>query len=163
MLKYSFAPLIEEDSKILILGTMPGEQSILMNQYYGHSRNNFWKILFTLFGKELSKEYIDKIDLLKQNKIAVWDVLESCHRIGSLDSAIKLEVANDLNNFLKKYPNIKSIYFNGQLAAKLFRKHFSMISNYNFYTLPSTSPANASKNFESKIAEWKIILDELKP
>lgn len=157
MKKYSFAPISETNATILILGTMPGEQSLALQEYYGHSRNNFWKILFTLFDKEIATDYQEKIKLLKQNKIALWDVLEACERNGSLDSAIKKEVANDFESFLKKHPNIKHIYFNGQKAASFFKKYVTVSDNYLFATLPSTSPANAGKSFENKLNEWSII------
>lgn len=157
MKKYSFAPISENDAAILILGTMPGEQSLQLQQYYGHARNNFWKIISSLFDENLPTDYKEKIRLLTQNKIALWDVLEACERQGSLDSAIKMEVANDFESFLKQHPNIKKIYFNGQKAASFFKKYVPISDGYSFTTLPSTSPANAGKSFEDKLNEWKII------
>lgn len=157
MKKYSFAPISEKNATILILGTMPGEQSLGLQQYYGHARNNFWKIIFRLFDEEISDDYQIKINLLKQNKIALWDVLEACERKGSLDSSIKMEVANDFKTFLKQHPEIKHIYFNGQKAAAFFKKYVSVSDGYSFATLPSTSPANAAKTFEDKLKEWRII------
>lgn len=157
MKKYSFAPISKNDATILILGTMPGEQSLKLQQYYGHARNNFWKIMFLLFDENPSDNYKEKMNLLTQNKIALWDVLEACEREGSLDSAIKMEVANDFKTFLKQHPNIKHIYFNGQKAAAFFKKYVPVTDGYSFTTLPSTSPANAGKSFENKLNEWRII------
>lgn len=157
MKKYSFAPISEKNATILILGTMPGEQSLALQQYYGHARNNFWKIIFTLFNQEISTDYQERIKLLKQNKIALWDVLEACERKGSLDSAIKMEVANDFKSFLKQHPDIKYIFFNGQKASLFFKKYVAVSDSYSFVTLPSTSPANAGKSFENKLNEWRII------
>jgi hypoxanthine-DNA glycosylase len=157
MKKYSFAPISEKNATILILGTMPGEQSLALQQYYGHARNNFWKIIFRLFEREISTDYQERIKLLKQNKIALWDVLEACERKGSLDSAIKMEVANDFKSFLKQHPDIKHIYFNGQKAAAFFKKYVPISEGYSFATLPSTSPANAGKTFEDKLKEWSSI------
>lgn len=157
MIKYSFEPISNNDATILILGTMPGEQSILLNQYYGHSRNNFWKLLFTIFETPFSDDYENRKSLILNNKIALWDVLQVCERKGSLDSAIKNEVANDFEDFLKNHPKINHIFFNGQKAASFFKKYVALEYKYQTSTLPSTSPANAEKTFEEKLLEWKKI------
>jgi len=158
MKKYSFPPISNPDAKILILGTMPGEQSLAANQYYGHPRNAFWKILFTLFDSPFSADYQLRKNLLLENRIALWDVLEVCVRPGSLDSAIVQEVPNDFNTFLKAHPNIRHIYFNGQKAAAFFKKYVKLENEYHLTTLPSTSPAHAGKSFEGKLKDWGIIL-----
>lgn len=157
MIKYSFKPISNKDATILILGTMPGEQSILLNQYYGHSRNNFWKLLFTIFEIPFSDDYENRTALILNNNIALWDVLQVCERKGSLDSAIKNEVANDFEYFLKNHPKINHIFFNGQKAASFFKKYVSLEKDYPTTILPSTSPANAGKTFEEKLSEWKKI------
>ncbi len=157
MKSFSFSPISAPDSNLLILGTMPGIKSLELNQYYGHNQNNFWKFLFTIFNEDFSNDYETKKALLLKNKVALWDVLQYCDRIGSLDSAIKNEIANDFETFLKDHPNIKTILFNGQKAAAFFRKYVSIDKKYHLITLPSTSPANAGKTFQSKLDEWKII------
>lgn len=157
MKSYSFSPISSPDSNILILGTMPGTKSLELNQYYGHSQNNFWKFMFTIFNEDPSTDYETKKSLLLKNKIALWDVLQYCDRVGSLDSAIKNEIANDFETFLKQHPQIKTILFNGQKAAAFFKKYVHLKNTYTLITLPSTSPANASKSFQSKLDEWKII------
>ncbi|MFH6998609.1 DNA-deoxyinosine glycosylase [Flavobacterium sp. FlaQc-57] len=157
MKSFSFLPISTADAKILILGTMPGTKSLEMNQYYGHNQNNFWKFMFTIFNEDFSNDYETKKALLIKNKIAVWDVLQYCERIGSLDSAIKNEIANDFEAFLKQHSNIKTILFNGQKAAAFFKKYVHLNKTYHLLTLPSTSPANASKSFQSKLDEWSII------
>lgn len=157
MKSFSFLPISTADAKILILGTMPGTKSLEMNQYYGHNQNNFWKFMFTIFNEDFSNDYETKKALLTKNKIAVWDVLQYCERIGSLDSAIKNEIANDFEAFLKQHSNIKTILFNGQKAAAFFKKYVHLDKTYQLLTLPSTSPANASKSFQSKLDEWSII------
>lgn len=157
MIKYSFKPISNKDATILILGTMPGEQSILLDQYYGHSRNNFWKLLFTIFETPFSEDYENRKALILNNNIALWDVLQVCERQGSLDSAIKNEVANDFEYFLKNHPKINHIFFNGQKAASFFKKYVSLEKDYPTTILPSTSPANAGKTFEEKLSEWKKI------
>ena len=157
MKSYSFSPISSTESNILILGTMPGTKSLELNQYYGHNQNNFWKFLFTIYNEELSNDYETRKNLLLKNKIALWDVLQYCDRIGSLDSAIKNEIANDFETFLEKHPNIKTILFNGQKAAAFFKKYVHLKNSYHLITLPSTSPANASKTSEFKLKEWNVI------
>lgn len=153
---YSFPPISHSDATILILGTMPGEQSLAANQYYGNPRNAFWKILFTVFDSPFSTDYEQRKSLLIENRIALWDSLQACVRAGSLDSAIVQEVANDFDSFFKTHPNIKHIFFNGQKAAAYFKQYIK-VENYHLTTLPSTSPANAGKSFEAKLKEWSII------
>lgn len=153
----SFDPLSNPKAEILLLGTMPGLQSLALNQYYGHPRNLFWKVLASLFEVELHTDYNLKKELLLQNNIVVWDVLQACERQGSLDSAIIKEVPNDFEPFLNQHPNIKLIAFNGQKAASFFKRHVVVDKEYIYITLPSTSPANASKSFEQKVKEWEII------
>lgn len=157
MIKYSFEPIANQEATILILGTMPGEQSILLNQYYGHSRNKFWKLLFTIFETPFSDDYENRKALILNNNIALWDVLQVCERKGSLDSAIKNEVANDFKYFLKNHAKINHIFFNGQKAASFFKKYVVLDDEYQNTILPSTSPANAGKTFEEKLLEWKKI------
>ncbi|CAC9973215.1 DNA-deoxyinosine glycosylase [Flavobacterium panici] len=157
MKSYSFSPISSSDSKILILGTMPGTKSLELNQYYGHNQNNFWKFLFSIFNEDFSNDYETKKALLLKNKIALWDVLQYCDRVGSLDSAIKNEIANDFETFLKQHPKINTILFNGQKAAAFFKKYVHLKKEYILITLPSTSPANAGKSFQSKLEEWKVI------
>jgi hypoxanthine-DNA glycosylase len=136
---------------------MPGTKSLELNQYYGHKQNNFWKFMFTILKEDFSEDYETKKALLKKNKIALWDVLQFCERVGSLDSAIKNEIANDFETFLKSHSNITTILFNGQKAAAFFKKYVRLQKEYRLITLPSSSPANASKTFQSKLEEWKII------
>lgn len=157
MKSFSFAPISTPNSEVLILGTMPGTKSLELNQYYGHNQNNFWKFMFAILNEDFSFDYETRKALLQKNKIALWDVLQYCDRIGSLDSAIKNEIANDFETFLKNHPNIKTILFNGQKAHAFFKKYIHLKNEYQLITLPSTSPANAGKTFDSKLTEWKII------
>lgn len=136
---------------------MPGSQSLLLNQYYGHNRNAFWKIIFSVFNEPFSTDYEIRKAIVLKNNIAVWDVLKACIRKGSLDSAIEQEVPNDFNAFLEEHPNIEHIFFNGQKAAHYFKKYVTVSEKYQLHTLPSTSPANAGMSFEQKLAVWQII------
>lgn len=157
---YSFEPIADENCSILILGTMPGVQSLLKQQYYGYNQNAFWRIMFNLFDKEPTDDYSAKKALLLSRHIAVWDVLKACEREGSGDAEIRNEVANDFSTFLKKYPIIKKVYFNGGNAERLFKKHVMKnidISGLEFHKLPSTSPAHATTSFENKLNRWCVI------
>lgn len=159
MKSFSFPPLSSKDAVILVLGTMPGTKSLELNQYYGHHQNNFWKFMFAILKEDLSTDYETRKALLQKNNIAVWDVLQYCERIGSLDSAIKNEIPNDFESFLEQHPNITTILFNGQKAAAFFKKYVRLKKDYRLITLPSTSPANAGKSYESKLQEWKTSVD----
>lgn len=154
---YSFPSISNSKAKVLVLGTMPGIQSLKLNQYYGHNRNAFWKILFTVFEESFSLDYEIRKELVLKNNIAIWDVLQTCVREGSLDSAIEQEVPNDFNTFLAAHPNIEFIFFNGQKAAYYFKKYVAVSEKYKLHTLPSTSPAHAGLSFEQKKQAWQMI------
>ncbi|PKW20484.1 DNA-deoxyinosine glycosylase [Flavobacterium lindanitolerans] len=161
-MKQAFLPLVNQNSKILILGTMPGEKSLELQEYYGNKGNSFWKLLFTLFNRPLPKEYIEKKQLLEENNIALWDVLAYCERTGSLDSNIKNEKANDFESFYKQYPNIKHVFFSSKNASNFYDKYVGRKKDLQYSILPSPSGANASKSFLQKLEEWEAILEALK-
>ncbi len=152
---FSFPPIINEQSKILILGTMPGKDSLKFNEYYAHSRNAFWKIMFTLFNQPFSSDYKTKQALLLNNNIALWDILKACERESSLDSDIIGEEPNDLEILLKNHPQINHLIFNGKSAVNYFMK-YKKENSLPFKVLPSTSPA-FTISIERKLSEWSII------
>lgn len=152
---YSFPPIADLKSKVLILGTIPGKESLRMTEYYGHPRNAFWKIIFKLYNIPFSSNYQFKVETLLQNGIALWDVLRTCERQSSLDTDIKMEGPNDLRLFLSAHPGISKIFFNGKGAARYFSKYFADISLPN-QALPSTSPAHAVK-WEEKLEIWQVV------
>ncbi len=158
---YSFYPLINDQSKIIILGSMPGEESLKKNQYYGNPKNQFWKIIYTLFNTDPESEYEDRLLFLLKNKIALWDVIRTCNRKGSLDSDIKAEKVNDFEKLFNNYPAVERIYFNGKKAAEIYgRKIGSLLQNLDPAVLPSTSPAYTI-GFDIKLENWKRIRDYL--
>ncbi|RRJ93376.1 DNA-deoxyinosine glycosylase [Flavobacterium macacae] len=161
-MKKAFFPLINQNSKILILGTMPGEKSLELQEYYGNRGNSFWKLLFTLFDQPLPENYAEKKQLLIEKNIALWDVLEFCERTGSLDSNIKNEKVNDFKSFYKKYPNIKHVFFSSKNASNYYDKYVGRRIDVQYTILPSPSGANASKSFLQKLEEWKAIMEALK-
>ncbi|MDE6299899.1 MAG: DNA-deoxyinosine glycosylase, partial [Muribaculaceae bacterium] len=122
--------------KILILGSLPGDESIRRQQYYSKSGNRFWKIIFGLLGHNfVPNDYQERIKILKEHGIALWDVLSSGVREGSLDSNISEEIPNELSSFLKDNPTIAVIAFNGQKAAKSFEKFFPELVHKNLNKL----------------------------
>lgn len=154
-MKKAFPPIIDFESEILILGTMPGEKSLELQEYYGNRGNQFWRLLFSLMGRELSHDYKVKINFLKEKHIALWDVLEYCEREGSLDSKIKNEIANDFKSFYNSYPNIKHVFFSSKNAAVYYDKYVGKSVGITYEILPSPSGANATKSFVEKLQIWK--------
>jgi TDG/mug DNA glycosylase family protein len=152
---YSFSPIARSDARVLILGSMPGKASLAAHQYYAHPRNLFWKIMGELVGAGPEVPYAQRVQILQDQHIALWDVLQSCTRESSLDTDIKCEVANDFPAFFLAHPQITHVFFNGGKAESAFRKYVKICSeNLIFTRLPSTSPAHASLSFEKKLAAW---------
>lgn len=165
MLKQSFAPFVDTRARILILGTLPGEESLRLQRYYGNPRNLFWRVLADVFAEPHVVEYEQQKALLKRNRIALWDVLHSAERIGSLDSAIRNPVPNDIANLLVSYPRLRTIAFNGLRAQSLFRQFIAATltippDKLRLSALPSTSPTPSRKavTYEEKVARWAAFL-----
>lgn len=159
----SFAPLAQSDARVLILGSMPGVASLVAGQYYAHARNAFWSLQASLFGFNAGLPYVQRVAALLQAGVAVWDVLQSCVRQGSLDADIARdsEVANDFTTFFPAHPQIGHVFFNGAAAEAAFRRHVwpalseNETGHLQLIRLPSTSPANAALSFERKLALWR--------
>lgn len=155
----SFSPIIDSETEILILGTMPGIASLEKQEYYAHPRNHFWKIIYTLFDSvPISAVFEEKIKLLQTNKIGLWDVLAHCERKGSLDIYIKNQKENDFISLFETYKTIHTILFNGKESHKYFLKKFGQIKGITYYVMPSTSPAN-TMSFDKKLDIWAKILN----
>ncbi|MGA9574683.1 MAG: DNA-deoxyinosine glycosylase [Lysobacterales bacterium] len=156
-----FAAVARPDARVLVLGSMPGVASLEAGQYYAFPHNAFWKIMGDLFGAEPQLDYASRLQILHDNGIALWDVIRTCIRPGSLDSAIRDEgmQTNDFSGFFKQHPHIRQVYFNGQKAAGLFRKHVvpELSATYAYHVLPSTSPANAGKTYAAKLEAWSVL------
>ncbi len=155
--KTSFDPISNAETTILILGTMPGDKSLELGEYYGHPRNRFWKIISTITNNYLPLTYSDKKALLLKTKIGIWDVAHKANRKGSLDSAIEDEEPNDLDNFIARHKNLKVIGFNGTKSETLFDKYFDRRNDIKYISLPSTSPANTGIDFENICKQWQKI------
>lgn len=152
----SFPPIVSKDSKVLILGSVPGIKSLQMQEYYAHPQNKFWRILFALFQEDFTADYAEKIELLKKNKIAVWDVIDSCERKGSLDTEIKNEAHHDILQLLRDFPCIKVIFCNGQKSFKTLRKIIPDDLKIPILVLPSTSPAYTIP-YQQKLNDWSVL------
>lgn len=158
----SFPPIVDGRSRVLVLGTMPGAESLRRQQYYAYGRNHLWGILFALFGKALPEEYGTRVRHLGDQGIALWDVLHSCVRPGSADADIKHAVPNDIPALLDANPRISAVFLNGRGAEALFKKHIQkeLPRSLHIETLPSTSPAYAIP-FEKKLDGWRKLADYL--
>jgi double-stranded uracil-DNA glycosylase len=162
---HSFAPIATENAEVLVLGSMPGRASLAAGQYYAHPQNAFWRIVCALLDLEPASSYLRRIEALQSARIALWDVLHSCTREGSLDSMIELDtqIANDFRTFLRDHERIKRVFFNGAKAEACFKRHvLPKIEStaIDYLRLPSTSPANASVSFEKKLAAWRIVVPD---
>ena len=158
---HSFAPIARRDAKVLILGSVPGVKSLEVEEYYAHPRNAFWEIMDSLCGATRGLPYTERFERLRDAGIAVWDVLHSAEREGSLDSAIRHAIPNDLAGLLEDCPAIELIALNGSYAAATFKRYAqpALSANLRVVTLPSTSPANARSSLAQKLEVWRDALE----
>ncbi len=160
-----FPPVACADSRILVLGSMPGIVSLERRQYYAQPRNAFWRIMGELFGIASDLEYAERLQSLLKAGVALWDVLRSCERSGSLDANIvmKSAVTNDFVGFFAAHPHIDRVFFNGATAAGVFERRVSPdlekagSGSIELIRLPSTSPAYAAMTYAEKLRRWSVI------
>jgi hypoxanthine-DNA glycosylase len=158
-----FQPIARPDARILILGSLPGQMSLRLGQYYGQPRNAFWRIMAAIFGFAPNLPYDERVAALERQRIAAWDVCASAFRPGSLDSNISQVVVNDFQSFFAAHPAIRLICFNGKAAENLYRTKVlpnlpAAMARMETRKLPSTSPANAGIPFEQKLFQWSDAL-----
>lgn len=160
----SFPPLARADARVLILGSMPGQESLRQGQYYAYPHNQFWPIMGELFGAGRELPYPERVEALTARGVAVWDVLACCERAGSLDASIRAatERANDFARFLAAHPRIHTVFFNGGKAQSAFARHVlprlgPLASRLQLVRLPSTSPAHAGVPRAAKLAAWRQV------
>ncbi len=153
-----FPAIARCDARVLVLGSLPGQKSLLENEYYAHPRNAFWPIMNEIFG--ISGEYAVRCQALCEHKVAVWDVLQASVRPGSLDADIQLATAsaNDFAAFFNEFSLLELIVFNGKKAEQLFRQFVpaNVGSTIRRLGLPSTSPAHAAMSFSQKLRRWQV-------
>jgi len=158
----SFPPIAAPKAEVLILGSIPGERSLAANEYYAHPQNAFWRILGAILGFDPKLPYAERILRLQRARVAVWDVLRSCVRPGSLDAAIDRASAtpNDFAAFLARYPRIRRVLCNGGTAHDLFVRRvlpdLPKADRLQVVRLPSTSPAHAALSFADKLDAWRL-------
>ena len=169
-LSVGFPPIADARARVLVLGSLPGRKSLEMQQYYAQPYNAFWRIMGALFGADLKLPYAARLERLHAHGVAVWDELKAGEREGSLDAAIVPAsiVVNDFGAFFASHPGIRSICFNGNTAAALFRRRVAPTlapewAAVETHVLPSTSPAYASLKFEQKLQRWSAALGHLAP
>jgi hypoxanthine-DNA glycosylase len=155
--KRSFPPIVDPQARVLVLGTLPGEESLRRGEYYAHPRNLFWPIIFALFGQRPALSYAERLAFLVAHRIAVWDVCEIGEREMSADTTIRLERPNAIDQLLDDYPLIRGVAFNGTTARRLHDRHFARRASLSYLALPSTSPAHATIDFSAKLARWAVL------
>jgi len=161
----SFPPISDAGAHTLILGSMPGVESLRMGQYYAHPRNAFWRLIGDLTGRDMQLPYPERVAVLLAHGIAVWDVLDSCVRRGSLDTAIDPASIrlHDFRSFYSAHPQVDRVFFNGAYAEATYQRHVPATLaptqlHLRYQRLPSTSPANATHRYRDKLAAWRAIL-----
>jgi len=152
--EHPFKPLIFKGSEILILGSFPSLKSFENSFYYAHPKNQFWKILSEISGYP-TRSRDQRIWLIKQCKLALWDIVKSCSRKNSSDANLKDIEPNDIEGLLREYPNIKIVAFTSKFAQRVYKKHFSHLQVDTMY-LPSPSPAYAAMSLDEKIKIYKL-------
>ncbi|NNC71323.1 MAG: DNA-deoxyinosine glycosylase [Sphingomonadaceae bacterium] len=157
--KASFPPIADTSTRIVILGSLPGEESLRQRQYYAHPQNRFWELVGGAIGIELrALDYDNRLATLLECGIGLWDVIADARRTGSLDSAIREEASNDLAAFVATLPALAAIAFNGKKAAAIGRKKLGAAGDkYRLIDLPSSSPAYAAMPFVEKQRLWSAI------
>lgn len=165
MKKNGLEPLMCENPEILILGSLPGDKSLELQEYYGHPRNRFWKVIAAIGNYIEPETYVEKLGMLAKANIVLWDVYQAADRVGSMDADIKHGDFNDIFGLLAKHPTIKTIALNGKTAEKAFysynRAHQveaqKVAQKITICPMPSTSPANASWTLEKLVPVWQRI------
>jgi hypoxanthine-DNA glycosylase len=155
--KRSFPPIVDARARILVLGTLPGEESLRRREYYAHPRNLFWPIVFGLFGATPARDYAERLAFVMAHRIALWDVCELGERDASADSSIRSERPNAIDRLLEAHPLIRAVAFNGTTARRLYDRHFARRADLAYLALPSTSPAHARLDFAAKLACWTAV------
>ena len=165
-----FAPIARRDAATLLLGSLPGQRSLQMRQYYAHPHNTFWKLIQAIFDAgDDPLPYMRRVRMFTRNRIALWDVLAAAKRPGSLDSSIEHASAraNDFPEFFRAHPHVRRVFFNGRKAEELYRRFVlprlgAEFAEIRYECLPSTSPAHAGMPFAKKLEKWRKIKEREK-
>ncbi len=158
MRKRCFDPVVDDNTRLLVLGSLPGELSLARNEYYGNKQNRFWLLMSEVVGRDLvALDYSARLQALLANGVGLWDVVAEAHREGSLDSRIRDHAGNDLLGLIGALPNLAAIAFNGGTAARLGLKALGEhASRYDIVLLPSSSPAYTLA-YAEKLTVWQCL------
>jgi hypoxanthine-DNA glycosylase len=152
-------PVVSRGTRLLILGSFPGEASLRAQQYYGHPRNHFWPLVGAIWRVDLQPmPYAQRLDLLRVRGLGLWDVYASCRREGSLDQAIREAQFNDLDSLLRLAPGLRLVAHNGGESARAMQRVQAL--GLPVLRLPSSSPANARWTFDAKLAAWRAAFEQ---
>lgn len=156
-LKRAFDPVVDSHTRLLILGSLPGDASLKAGQYYDHPQNGFWRLVGGVISVDLvAQPYPDRLEALKAAGVGLWDVIASARRPGSLDTAIRDVEAADLNRLINTLPALRAVAFNGGTAARLGRRTLLRPADIDLIDLPSSSPAH-TKPLSEKAAAWSVL------
>jgi len=152
---HCFPPVTRPDTRLLVLGSLPGAISLAEQRYYAHPRNLFWRLMSEVIGRDLVPlAYEDRLAALLDARVGLWDTVAAATREGSLDAAIRLHQASDLAALAAALPDLRSIAFNGATSAKIGRRQLGSAPGLALLDLPSSSPAHASLSFAKKRDSW---------
>jgi hypoxanthine-DNA glycosylase len=161
--KRCFPPVVNSATRVLVLGSLPGEKSLALAQYYAHPQNKFWLLVGEIIGRCLvDMAYQARLDLLLEHRIGLWDVVSEAQRTGSLDSRIRNHASNDLLALVETLPNLVAIAFNGGAAEKIGMSTLGKtVGRYHYIRLPSSSPAYAAVSYQQKLVGWRQLSEYL--
>lgn len=156
--KTAFAPVVDSNTRVLILGSLPGDASLAAGQYYAHPRNQFWAIVGSVIHRDLvSLAYPERLTALQQANIGLWDTVASARRTGSLDGAIREVEAASLADLVESLPQLRAIGFNGSTSARIGRRAIAGDGQLALLDLPSTSPAYCAISLAQKQQQWNLL------
>jgi len=156
--KRAFDPVVDGNTRLLVLGSLPGDASLEAGEYYAHPRNGFWRLLGGVIERDLiGLAYPDRLDALGAARVGLWDVIARAERQGSIDQAIRNAEAADLRQLVASLPRLRAVAFNGATAAKIGRRTLAGVEGLTLIDLPSSSPAHASRSFADKAEAWSVL------
>ena len=154
-MQHCFPPVTRPDTRLLVLGSLPGAVSLAQQRYYAHPQNQFWRLIGAAIGRDLADlDYAARLEALLEAGVGLWDTVAAATRKGSLDADIRLHAASDLAALVKALPRLKAIAFNGGTSARIGRRQLGDVPGLALIDLPSSSPAYASLPFEKKKEAW---------
>lgn len=157
MIQHCFPPVTREDTRLLILGSLPGAMSLAAGRYYANPRNQFWRLLGAVLDEHLEPlAYEARLDRLLARGVGLWDTVAAARRPGSLDADIRLEAASDLAGLAAGLPGLKAIAFNGGTSARIGRRQLGQATGFDLIDLPSSSPAY-TRSFDAKLVAWRAL------